>query len=151
MKTIARRNIIRDLFFMVLCIFFLTVSIISFLFLKDSEQAHELILFEILMGGGSILGLYFSIVDLKKPIKMVSVNEEEGKIYLHPERVEISVADIETISCQRITFEKGFRTHKLLEGTLYIQTKDQKYEFYGISNVARVRKKLEKIVEQNKK
>ncbi|MBQ9978459.1 MAG: hypothetical protein IJP20_01545 [Clostridia bacterium] len=88
------------------------------------------------------LGLVIFAQNVRMPDEIISVNEETGQIYLHPEDVSVFAASVSDIS-----YRKGrLRSGSFKWGTIIIETPNESYSFNYVADCEVVAKELTRIM-----
>ena len=115
-----------------ICLFLFIIMLIT-----DSEPI--LAIFLLIVG---VASTYLFITHKKTPKDMISVDESTGEIYLHIDKLSISVTDVVDISYDKAR-ARGIQYEW---GTLIIETGIEKFEYQYVADVESVSKELTRIM-----
>ena len=122
--------------------FISAIGLVAFL-ISIGEENPIFTLFGIAM---CILGLVIFVQNVRMPNDLISVNDETGQIYLHPDDVSVFAASVSDVS-----YRNGRLRYGLFKwGTVIIQTPNEEYAFHYVAECETVAKDLLRHVYKHK-
>jgi predicted RND superfamily exporter protein len=124
-----------------------TIGFLGFLaFISSFFHGDETIIMALIGIFLCVLNVVLFVQALTMPKDIISVDEESGRIYLHPDDVNISAASV----CD-VTFYRGRMRWSLFKwGTVIIETPNETYRYPFVADCEEVTKNLLRLVYMKK-